>query len=61
MARETQAERIIDALIERMNDHTKAVLNRSEGTEFEFGRVCGLHQGLRTAHEIACQIVGEDK
>lgn len=61
MARETQTERILEAIVEQMEQHAKTVLNGSEGTEFLFGRACGIHQGLGRALQAVRDVIEADE
>jgi len=61
MARDTQVERIVEALTTTMDDHLKGALNRQEGTEFAFGRACGIYHGLTIALETVREIIAQDE
>jgi hypothetical protein len=61
MSRDTQVERIVDALTTTMSDHQIAALNKQSGTEFEFGRACGIHHGLSLAIELVRDVLAQDE
>jgi|HubBroStandDraft_3_1064219.scaffolds.fasta_scaffold02602_1 hypothetical protein len=61
MARDTQVERIIDALTLSMEQHVKGALSKSEGTEFSFGKACGFYQGLETALNTVKDVIAQDE
>jgi hypothetical protein len=61
MSRETQVERILDALTKGMEQHVKGALSKSEGTEFSFGKACGIYQGLETAFNIVRDVLSQDE
>lgn len=45
----SQAESFIKAIQTIRDNHTREALQASSGTEFDYGRVCGIHQGLEMA------------
>lgn len=60
MTRDTQVERILDALITAMEQHVKGALGKSGGSEFDFGKACGFYQGLQTAIQTAEDVIAQD-
>jgi hypothetical protein len=60
MARDTQVERIIDALTTAIQQHVIGALSKSEGSEFSFGKACGFYQGLETALNTVKEVLAAD-
>ena len=60
MPRDTQVERILDALITAMEQHVKSALGKSSGSEFDFGKACGFYQGLQTALNTVEDVISQD-
>ena len=55
-------EKVIAALAKAQQEHASAALaSPQERTEFEYGRVCGIHAGLGEAWRIIIETLRDDK
>jgi hypothetical protein len=52
-----QVELALEQLLKRMHEHKEGALNRSDGTEFQFGHACGVAQGHAEAKAIFEQVL----